>query len=255
MPQLEQRLVFGSVARAYDEHRPGYPDALLDELLGRFPGVPTTLDIGCGTGRVAVALAQRGVPGVAVEPDPDMAAVASEHLDGHPWRVVLADFETAALPVASFDLLTCGQAWHWIDPDAGLARARQLLRPGGWLATFWNRPEWPDKVLRADLDDVYARLVPEMPSSIAGSGRAPKGRPLSTDAPEGFRVARLDEYNHHRTFTTEQWLALLATHSDHVLLDPEVRDELHAAVAEVIEHHGGVMDLRYRTECWSGQRA
>src|SRR5919108_4370565 len=72
---------FGRVAATYDELRPVDAnwwevfDLLVTEgdLLGR-----RVLDIGCGTGRVAAALAERGSRVWGVEPSPEMAARARE---------------------------------------------------------------------------------------------------------------------------------------------------------------------------------
>ena len=65
---------FGSAAEAYDRFRSGYPDALIDDLLVARPS--NTLDVGCGTGKVAAAIAARGFRVVGVEPDQRMAEVA-----------------------------------------------------------------------------------------------------------------------------------------------------------------------------------
>ena len=56
-----QRLVFGTVAEAYDAHRPGYPARLLDQLAGMVGDGARCLDVGAGTGKVARALADRGL--------------------------------------------------------------------------------------------------------------------------------------------------------------------------------------------------
>ena len=45
---------FGSSAERYDRYRPSYPDALIDDLARLRPA--TVLDVGCGTGKVSVAL-------------------------------------------------------------------------------------------------------------------------------------------------------------------------------------------------------
>src|SRR6478736_3119307 len=65
---------FGSAADAYDRFRSGYPGALIDDLLADGPS--SVLDVGCGTGKVAAAIAARGFRVVGVEPDRRMAAVA-----------------------------------------------------------------------------------------------------------------------------------------------------------------------------------
>ena len=101
---------FGSLAEQYDRFRPSYPRALIDDLVALGPG--KVLDVGCGTGKVARALTDRGVDVLGVEPDERMARVARRH--GIP--VELASFETWDPAGRTFDLLTAGHAWHWVDP-------------------------------------------------------------------------------------------------------------------------------------------
>lgn len=250
-----QRLVFGTVAEAYDAHRPGYPDELFDDLLGLVGAGAHALDAGAGTGKVAAALAARGLTGTALEPDPDMAAVARRHVGGAGWDVVVGELESAELPAGAHDLFTCGQAWHWIDQARGLDQVRRALRPGGVAAIFWNRPHFPDTDLRTDLDEVYARLAPDMRSSLASKATGHKGVPPSVDPPpEGFADAAARTYHHAVHHSTASWVGLLGTHSDHVLLDDARRAALHRAVAEVIDDHGGELEVAYRCEAWIARR-
>lgn len=252
-----QRLVFGTVAAAYDANRPGYPDELFDSIVAQAGSGARAFDAASGTGKVARALADRGLPGTAVEPDADMAAVARRTLEETGWEVVVGELETCDVPDGSFDLFTCGQAWHWIDTDRGLERVRRLLRPGGVAAIFWNRPDFSETpVLRADMDAVYERLAPEMVSSLASSATGSKGEPPPVGpAPDGFTVAVVRAYRQTVRYTSSSWLALLGTHSNHVMLEPEQRNELHAAVGDVIDAHGGAFDLVYRCDAWVARRA
>jgi len=252
-----QRLVFGTVAEAYDAHRPGYPPGLFDDLLGRVPVAPAVLDVGGGTGKVAVDLAARGVRGTLLEPDPVMAGIARRRLAGSGWEVVVEGLEGCSLADASVDLVTCGQAWHWIDPGRGVDELRRLLRPGGVAAIFWNRPDF-DRTpeLRRDMDATYERLAPDMRSSLASASADPKGLAPAVDPPPaGFADAVEVVHEQVVRYTTGSWVALLGTHSDHVLLPDAQRRALHAAVADVIDAHGGAFDLVYRCETWIARRA
>ena len=47
-----------------------------------------------------------------------------------------------------------------------------------------------------------------------------------------------------------EWVRLLGTHSDHRILPDEQRRELHAAVGDVIDRHGGRVDVVYDVECY-----
>jgi ubiquinone/menaquinone biosynthesis C-methylase UbiE len=65
---------FGFVAEHFDQYRPDYPSALVDDLVSRHPS--NGLDVGCGTGKVARALMDRGLPVPGIEPNPRMAGIA-----------------------------------------------------------------------------------------------------------------------------------------------------------------------------------
>lgn len=65
---------FGSVAEQYDRYRPACPDALIEDLVALRP--EQVLDVGCGTGKVAVPLAKHGLSVLGVEVDDRMAEVS-----------------------------------------------------------------------------------------------------------------------------------------------------------------------------------
>jgi SAM-dependent methyltransferase len=123
---------FGSIAEQYDRYRPSAPDALLDEFAALRPS--RVLDVGCGTGKVARGLMERGLTVLGIELDERMAAVAR----AHGVEVEVEGFEDWDDGGRTFDLITCGDAWHWIDPVRGWRKIGQVLRPGGTVARFWN---------------------------------------------------------------------------------------------------------------------
>jgi Methyltransferase domain len=64
-------------------------------------------------------LARRGLSVLGVEVDERMAEVAR----GHGAEVEIAAFEGWDAGGRTFDLVTCVDAWHWIDPARGAAKA------------------------------------------------------------------------------------------------------------------------------------
>ena len=97
------------------------------------------LDLGCGGGHVAYAMATHATQVTASDLSPEMtAAVAAEATQRG-----LANVETIAAPAASlpnadgaFDMLACRfSAHHWQDVPAGLVEARRVLRVGS-VAVF-----------------------------------------------------------------------------------------------------------------------
>jgi SAM-dependent methyltransferase len=146
---------FGSVAEEYDRYRAGYPDALIDDLVGLQP--TRVLDVGCGTGKVAVALARHGLSVLGVELDERMAGVAR----GHGLEVQVAAFETWGDAGRAFDLITCGDAWHWIDPARGVNKAAEVLEVGGTAARFWTTYILDEPFIAA-FDPIYRRYAPQV---------------------------------------------------------------------------------------------
>ena len=241
---------FGEDPEAYDRERPSYPAELVDELLSCDPR--RVLDIGCGTGKAGSLLRARGCEVLGVEPDERMAAVAR----GHGLDVELATFEQWDPAGRLFDLLVCGQAWHWIDPVGGARAAAAVLRSGGRLALFGNRPRH-DAATRAALDEVYGRLAPQL-CEYSATGEIPPSDPAALSAEaiaaDGrFDVPRSFTYRWTQEYPRARWLRLLTTHSNHRVLPDAQRAALLAAVGDVVDRLGGSIRLEYDTvlSCWT----
>jgi len=123
--------------------------ALLAALPGAVPDAATALDLGCGTGVLAAALATAR-PGLAVHAvDQSAAAVASTlatvAANGLTGRVaVVRDDAAASLPEGSVDLVVCNPPFHSGTTVSDtlaerlFAGAARVLRPGGELWCVFN---------------------------------------------------------------------------------------------------------------------
>jgi len=105
-------------------------------------GGSAVLDAGCGTGRVAIELARRGIDAVGVDLDATMLAVAQRKAPHLPWYT--GDITTIALPRPEapaqrrlFDaVVLAGNVMIFLAPGSGAAAVANLARhlaPGGAL--------------------------------------------------------------------------------------------------------------------------
>ncbi|WNV84382.1 class I SAM-dependent methyltransferase [Umezawaea sp. Da 62-37] len=105
----------------------------------------SVLDGGCGTGRVGIELARRGVRVVGVDFDGDMITAARAKAPELRWE--RAGLEVMAL-AETFDVVVlAGNVIPYVAPDvraAAVAACAAHLVPGGRLvAGFQLRPDWP----------------------------------------------------------------------------------------------------------------
>jgi SAM-dependent methyltransferase len=102
-------------------------------LARRYPGV--VLDVGAGTGRVALPLARAGIRVIALERDSELAGELRRRTGDLAIEVLCADACAFALAATVSLAIVPMQTVHLLaDRPAFLACARRALRPGGVLA-------------------------------------------------------------------------------------------------------------------------
>ena len=132
-------------AASYAAFRPSYPPSVLGAISSFISsqsgsGLFSAVDVGCGSGQSTFFLASlfSKVLGVDVsEAQIKNARSKSRERDERDkveFRVASSD----SLPLgdSSVDLVTCAQAWHWLEPSSFYREAARVLRPRGTLAVY-----------------------------------------------------------------------------------------------------------------------
>jgi hypothetical protein len=66
-------------------------------------------------------------------------------------------------------------------------------------------------------------------------------------ATDGFVAPEVHDFPWRQRYSAREYVGLLSTHSDHVVLEPAVRERLLGRVAAAIEANGGELELPYVT--------
>jgi Methylase involved in ubiquinone/menaquinone biosynthesis len=188
------------------------------------------LDVGAGTGIAARQLRDGGAKVLAVEPDSDMASVAA----ASDLSVEVANFEEWDPTGRHFDLVTFAQSFHWVDPETAARKARDVLRPGGALALYWNRFTELDPP-RDRITEVDERHLAAVPSARPSERREGSVDGLLREV--GFTVERRT-FHEERRMISDAWLDLIFTYSRYLVLDETTRAEVRAELAALVGPEG-----------------
>jgi SAM-dependent methyltransferase len=243
-PAREQALVFGEVADQYEAARPSYPDRLFDTVIeyGGLRAGDAALEIGAGTGKATTGFAERGLAVHALEPSAEMARV----LAGKGVPVEVTSFEAWPCRPRAFRLVFAAQAWHWVYGEDRYDKAAEALEPGGTIALFWNSGRSHPEPFKTDNDAVYQRLAPELTDAI-GDKWQPELLVGDSAACGAFEPMVERKVTWRTSYTSAEWIHLLATHSGHRMLPEAVRTRLHAEIGAAIDAHGGLLPVVYDT--------
>ncbi len=248
---MHLRETFNTVPELYDRARPEYPDALyaeLEALAGLGEGA-NVLEIAPATGKATVALARRGYRVTAVEMGSDLAALARLNLA--PFanvQVEVSRFEDWPLPAERFDLVCCATAFAWLDPATRLERCAQALRPAGHVA-IWDthHVKGGTEPFFVDVQDCYERWMPGTEPGI-------RQTPAEDIEPAAHGIAEhrafddpvIRRFSWDVAYTTETYLDVLKTYSNHIALSAENSANLYACIGDLIEtRYGGVITKAY----------
>jgi SAM-dependent methyltransferase len=229
----------------YDRLRPGYPDAVVGRIVDAAGTAARAsarrplgaVDLGAGTGKLSLLLADRGLDVTAVDPSSAMLEVAARGSVG--LRTQVGTAEATGLPDVCADVVTVAQAWHWFDTDAACAEIARILRAGGLLALVWNSL------------DVQIPWVHRL-SRIMHAGDVHKDDFVPPMAPSFTLEQRVVE-RWEQMMPTHDLIDLARTRSYMLTAPPQRREKVLANLDWYVHEHlghvpGSTVGLPYRTD-------
>lgn len=154
--------IFKGTAYYYRKYRPTYPDAIIQRLREEFnlTNDSRVLDLGCGTGQIALKLAPIVKEIIAVDPQSDMLAegkiaASTLNIENIRWEEGSSKtLQEISSLITQVDLTTIGRAFHWMDRLECLNELWDLTTDGGGVAILGDssygksvKPYWREKVM------------------------------------------------------------------------------------------------------------
>jgi SAM-dependent methyltransferase len=158
---------FSEAARYYGFRAPYAPQAFVHVRDAfQLDGTSHVLDLGCGPGTIAIPLSRMVGRVVAIDPSEAMlgqgrmlgAQAGRGNID---WLHARAEDVTAAL--GTFDAVTMGQSFHWMDRDAVLRNLAPMVAAGGGLALINPGKRRPQESWEPLVGEMIVRYLGESP--------------------------------------------------------------------------------------------
>jgi ubiquinone/menaquinone biosynthesis C-methylase UbiE len=257
--------LFDSVAEEYDRGRPDYPAELVDaacSAAGLARG-SRVVEVGCGTGKLTAALAERGLRVEAVDPGRDLVEIARRRLATSPARFHVARFEDVELPAGAFDAVFSAAAFHWVDPAVGWSKAARLLRRRGLLALVAHTgapilvglpaglAAWREVLPEAatwqprDAETLWAGVEARRQNVSEVWAWLERHDIAHAEAAELFEDVDVTKFPVERELAATEVLAFVRTTSAYLGLDATRRELLERRLSAVLEDAGG--SYRWKT--------
>ena len=262
MHQERQRQSFDLIAEQYDAVRPYYPDALIHDVIqaSSLKQDDPILEIGSGSGHATLPFAQLGYPVTCIEPGASLLRIAQHKLKAYPQvRYVNTTFEQWPVQANSYQLIISAQAFHWIDPSIGYAKSASSLKDGGYIALFWSMIAHDNTPLLQKINNLYKEQAAELSDHIDKTEERRKhnlqaglDELISTGL---FRNATLKEYSWQERYSSQDYIKLLDSFSDHRELPDSRREQLYEEVFKIIEAAGGILHKPYITALYFAQKS
>jgi len=195
-------ITFDNIASVYDAQRAHPPDvaaAIGNAIVSHTGQGSLLLEVGVGTGRIALPVAEAGATVVGLDISAGMLATARKRATQAGTHLLLVQADAQSLPFANttFDAVLAVHVLHLLlDWRGGLAEIVRVTKPGGLIiqGVDWRDPSSCVGMLRAHLRQVVMELLPGARPPGAGAAvsqhLAKLGAPVIGEAIEAARWQR-----------------------------------------------------------------
>lgn len=254
---MELRETFNKSEENYDRYRPGYPEELFNDIIS-YSGLKedsTVIEVGTGTGQATFPFILKGCNVTGIELGDRLSEYTrKKYSDYENFNIITGDFCNVELLSGSCDLIFSATAFHWLPFEEAVRRVKKALCPGGTFALFWNHP-FPNR--EDDPTNTASRKVYDKyrPSSKKQVEFSEDNLAVWTERLKeaGFDFAEAKLYRRKRVLTTDQYIGLLNTYSDHIALPEETKRLFELEMRRSIDSVGGFINIYDTVDLYMGK--
>ena len=132
-----KQIDFGRAAQDYIRHRIGFPERFFETLSRLGIGIKNQriLDLGTGTGTIALGLARAGANVIGLDTSEKLLnearnAAAEKELE---INFIAGDATSLQFEPETFDVVTAGQCWHWFNRPVVAQEVLRVLKCRGHI--------------------------------------------------------------------------------------------------------------------------
>ena len=200
-----QRDLFRGTAWYYARYRLGYPGAFFEYVKDKFhlSKADRVLDLGCGTGQIAVQISHYVKEVVAVDPEPEMLAEGKKQAEkSKVANIVWIQGGAEDLPnmnesLGRFKLVAMGSSFHWMDREKTLKDLHGMVEHGGGIvivdaSSLWTKAtEWQEPAKK-----VIQKWLGEERRTVKGLYKEPERRHEEIVVQSEFHTMELWEHKY-----------------------------------------------------------
>lgn len=144
--------IFSGTYEYYAKYRPGIPKKVINVIVEHFniKSKDRVLDIGCGTGQVAVAMDGKCGEMVCLDSDPKMIEQAKAMIKRSKTKLVWINRKSEDLgkirkELGVFKIAVICRAFHWMDQNQTLKDLENLIIEDGGVVILGDKSIWTGK--------------------------------------------------------------------------------------------------------------
>jgi Methylase involved in ubiquinone/menaquinone biosynthesis len=248
--------MFNQMADYYDRYRPGYPQEIINEIVGKadLRADSKLLEIGAGSGKATAQFSDFGFEMICIDPGEDLVKKGNDKFYDKNIKFVVSRFEDYSVPNEYFDAIISAQAFHWVPKPLGFEKCSLALKKGGFLFLFWNIEISKDTDFDRELLSIMEKFS-AFTSSVPEADYENRMATISSEIAESgfFTNPKITLSHWEKTYTAEEYFGFVSTGNVFVQNSDDVKKACFEELKLLADKHGGIK-RQYVCELYSAQK-